>query len=350
MRSSPLLALLVLLTAGGCNHTYPNPFAAQERSQDPSAGAALLFTSSAWATQPGSGREIFSANADGSAVTRLTYCNDANPCDTIEAAIASDRNRTEVRRITGAATGPALIYLDLQRAAQASIIPASQQVSGIDWSPQGDVIVFSALRGGAGAGGPEDLYRVDPDGQNSSDLTCSQSTGLLACDATVKERRPRIDPTGNVAVYEHIDPTGLGAIFVFENTASKVQLTSGGTPGPPLPGTPYIVGSDADPAYSPDGLSVAFRRLTGLGQNGLGTWDIMTIHADGTAPTVVATGPLFRGAPDWGTPGLVFAETDTAAGTTTLVLVQPDGSGRRALVTQGAAFNLSFPRWLPGSR
>jgi Tol biopolymer transport system component len=265
-----------------------------------------------------------------------------------------------VRRIKGQAAGPDLVYLDLQHAAEAEIIPASQQLSGIDWSPQADVLVFSALRAGAVTGGAEDLYRVDPNGQNSSDLSCaSAGTGAIptcdpsptagSCSCKMLERRPRIDPSGSVAVYQRVDTTGLGQIFVFENSLTKLQVTSGGTPGPSLRGTPFVVGTDADPAYSPDGQSIVFRRLTGLGQGGLGTWDIMTVHADGSAPFVVATGPLYRGAPDWGTPGLVFAETDLGTGTTSLVAVQPDGSGRHTLLSQAAGFNLSFPRWLPGA-
>jgi Tol biopolymer transport system component len=348
MRSLSLRhALLALAVAGACNHDYPSPFGGQGHTQAPPSAAALLFTSGAWATQSGSGRELFAANADGSGVTRLTFCNDATACDTIEVAIASDRRRTEVRRAKAGTPGTDLVYLDLQQSAEAEIIPAGAQVSGIDWSSQGDVLVYSAFR----AAGVEDLYRVDPNGQNGSDLSCVTSgTGTtLGCDPTIRERRPRIDPTGNVAVYERIDATGRGQIYIFQNTNTKIPVTTGGTPGAALSGTPYVVGSDADPAYSPDGGSLVFRRLTGLGNGGLGTWDVLTVHTDGTGLAVLATGPLFRGAPDWGTAGIVFAETDVMAATTSLVVVQPDGTGRRVVLTQASTFNLGFPRWLPAT-
>jgi Tol biopolymer transport system component len=339
--------LLALALAGACNHDYPSPFGGQGHTVAPPTAAALLFTSAAWATQSGSGRELFAANADGSGVTRLTFCNDAAMCDTIEAAIASDRRRTEVRRAKAGTPGAALVYIDLQQSAEAEIIPAAAQISGIDWSSQGDVLVYSAIR----TAGVEDLYRVDPNGQNAADLSCTTSgtAGTLGCDPTIRERRPRIDPTGNVAVYERIDATGRGQIYIFQNTTAKIPVTTGGTPGAALPGTPYVVGSDADPAYSPDGGSLVFRRLMGIGNGGLGTWDVLTVHTDGTGLGVLATGPRFRGAPDWGTGGIVFAETDAAAATTSLVVVQPDGSGRRAVLTQASAFNLGFPRWLPAA-
>ena len=155
-------------------------------------------------------------------------------------------------------------------------------------------------------GGLDDLFRVDPNGQNNRNLTVT---------ADVTERRPRIDPTGSVAVYERIEGDGKGTIFVFNSTQSQFRVTSGGPGTAALPGTPYVVGADADPDYSPDGRSIVFRRLTATGNGGLGTWDVMTVRADGTGLAVVATGPAFRGAPDWGPLGIVFPEVDTAAGT-----------------------------------
>ena len=107
------------------------------------------------------------------------------------------------------------------------------------------------------------------------------------------------------------------------------------------------MGSDADPAFAPDGRSIVFRRLTGTGNGGLGTWDVLTVRNDGTGLAVVASGPAFRGAPDWGTQGIVFAEVDVAAGTAQLVVTQPDGSGRRSILSVPAALQISNPRWLP---
>jgi len=110
------------------------------------------------------------------------------------------------------------------------------------------------------------------------------------------------------------------------------------------------VGADADPVFSPNGQSVAFTRLTGTGNGGLGTWDLLTSKADGVSkPVVIATGPLYRGAPDWGSRGILFVETDAAASRSQLVLVQPDGSGRTVLRTEDARSRMGSPRWLPGS-
>jgi hypothetical protein len=58
------------------------------------------------------------------------------------------------------------------------------------------------------------------------------------------------------------------------------------------------------------------------------------------------SGPAYRGAPDWGAQGIVFAEGDPATGAYSLVVVQPDGSGRRTVLSLGPGFLLSNPRWL----
>ncbi|HXY42158.1 MAG TPA: hypothetical protein VEQ10_20955, partial [Vicinamibacteria bacterium] len=117
----------------------------------------------------------------------------------------------------------------------------------------------------------------------------------------------------------------------------------------PLAGTLYVVGCDADPDFSPDGNSIVFRRLTGIGNGGLGTWDLMTMKSDGTAQQVILTGAVYRGAPDWGKTGIVFVETDAAAELSRLVAVQPDGSGRQVLREEPAAFGMMSPRWAPGN-
>jgi hypothetical protein len=187
----------------------------------------------------------------------------------------------------------------------------------------------------AGEGGIEDLYRADPNCLNARNLTST---------AAVRERRPRIDPSGSAALFERIDATGKGQVWLFSSTGAQVKVTSGGDGAQALAGTPYVVGSDADPDYSPDGRSVVFRRLTSTGNGGLGTWDLMTARLDGTALATIVTGPAFRGAPDWSTRGIVFPEIDAASAR--LVVVQADGTGRQVPVTLGASFDISYPRWL----
>jgi Tol biopolymer transport system component len=334
----PAIAAAALL--GACNTTYDNPFANSNPTVAPRADATIVYTSNGYAARPGSPDEVFGVGDAGAGVTRLTFCNtSARICSSIEAAPAPDRLRVALRRVEAdsnkdgqltAADGEALLVVDLARSVEGGLLQSNAKVSGIDWSPSGDVLVYSA----AGEGGIDDLYRADPNGQNTRNLTSTN---------TVRERRPRIDPSGSAALFERIDVDGKGQIWLFSSTGTQVRVTTGGDGSAALAGTPYVVGSDADPDYSPDGRSVVFRRLTGSG--GPGTWDIMTARLDGTGLTTLVTGASFRGAPDWGPKGIVFSEIDSTSAR--LVVIQGDGSGRQVLVTLGASFDISYPRWLP---
>ena len=340
----PRAALALILAAGAafaaaCNTEYDNPFERTDTGLPPPLTADVVFTSNSYTNRTGLPREIYAAEGGGAGVTRLTFCNSDQPrCDNVEAAPAPERQRMAVRRVTQdtdgdgrltPADGEALMFVDLARGTEAMLVPANARVTGMDWSPLGDFIIYSAN----GEGGQEDLWIMDPNGQNNRNRTLSPG---------IAERRPKLNSSANSAVYERIDNTGKAAIFVF----SAFRVTSGGPGTERLAGTPYIVGSDTDPDFSPDGRFVVFRRLTGVGNGGLGTWDLLTARTDGTELTVVASGPVYRGAPDWGTEGILFNEVDVAASRSQLVLVDPAGTNRRTPVTLGPTFLLSFPRWL----
>jgi Tol biopolymer transport system component len=296
----------------------------------------LLFVSGSWAAAPGEPRELLASNADGSKVEPLTQCAQATPaCDFVQIAPSPDRARLAAIRTTPEAEAGAttLYFMDLSRGVETLVFP-NRRINSVDYSSDGSFILYSEM---APQTNEEDLYYSQPNGGNEQNLT--SSTGF-------SERHARIDPFSSTAVYEGTDESGVSRIYLFAQT----PLTSGGPEGPSLPGTSYVVGADASPAFSPDGVSIVFRRLTGIGNGGLGTWDVLTLKADGVStPRVLATGPLFRGAPDWGAKGIMFVETDAARSQSQLVLVQPDGTGRTVLRTEDAAFQMGSPRWLPGS-
>lgn len=361
MRSrSPATATLLLTLLGGCNKDYPNPFADQIATRPPSADASLVFTANGWASAPGQGREMFSVSSSGASLTRLTFCNDnGRLCDAIEATLAPDRQRGILRLrdqdtngdgVLSAEDGESLVYVDLTRQATAVLVEASQQVTGMDWSPNADLLVYSAL----GSGG-EDLFRTNPvrptadNLQQTRNLSCPLAAdgSTPACDRSIRERRPRIDPSGSVACYERIAADGKGQIWIFQNQTALFPVTSGGAGSAPLPGTPYVVGSDADPDFSPNTTAIVFRRLSATGNAGQGNWDILAIDADGSNLRSLATGAAWRGAPDWGPDGtIVFAEIDPATDVPSLVRINADGSGRVTMLSLAAGFRLDSPRWL----
>jgi len=327
-----ILTAATAVFAVGCASSTSTSLAGFSVSRPPSADTVLVFVSGSWSQEPAP-REILALNADGSKVERLTSCAGAtDPCDIQQAILSSDRTKAIALRSTASSGAgvAAIYYMDLARSVE-SVVGTRRQVSSVDWSLDNTFIVYSAP---AATNGYDDLFYALTDGTQETDLT--QST-------TTSEPTARIDPGSRTAVYTQVDPTGKGQVFVY----TAILLDAGGPGTTPLPGTPYVLGSDSDPAYSPDGTMVVFRRLTSVGNGGLGTWDIMTIHADGTGPQVIATGDVFRGAPDWGPKGIVFVETDAASAQSSLVVIQPDGSGRTVLRTESSAYGMAAPRWLP---
>jgi Tol biopolymer transport system component len=338
-RGIPLVLLAMIL---GCAGEYDNPFSGLNLSQAPPAESEIGFVSAA-SGNAADRRDLFAADESGTPITRLTTCSrESRPCDLLEASWSPDRSRAMVRRRTDdtngdsrltSADGESLVFVDLARGTEAVLIEDERRVSGVDWSPIGNAVVYSAL----GTGDREDIYVMDPNGQNNDPLTSTPD---------VHERRPRIDPTGTVAVYERIEAGGKGRIFIFLNRSAQLAVTSGGQGTGVLTGTPYLEGSDADPDYSPDGRTIVFRRLASLGNGGLGNWDVMTVRTDGTGLTTLATGPGYRGAPDWGPRGIVFSEVDPTTGLNRIVTLAADGT-RRTPVTVAPGAGLQFPRWLP---
>jgi hypothetical protein len=336
-------AVVALACLLGCARTYDNPFAGSRPTVPPSASAAIVFTSNAHNPVPTGSREVYAVEQSGANPTRLTFCAEAGPvCSSLEASFEDDRRRAIVRRVLGdsdsdgrltSADGEAVFLVDFERAVQGELLPAAARVSSVDWSSISDVVVYS----GVGPGGQEDIYRMDPNGQNNANITNS---------LTLRERHPRVDPTGSIAVYERIDAALKGEIWVFFTLQQQLRLTTGGAAGASLPSSPYIVGSDADPDYSPDGRSVVFRRLRALGDGRLGHWDLMRIATDGTGLTTLVTGAAWRDAPDWGPNGIVFAEKGST-GSTEIVIVDPDGGNRRAVLSVGPTVDLGSTRWLP---
>jgi Tol biopolymer transport system component len=328
------LVIALALLASACGQDGGNPFAASSPSRPPSPSASILFVSGSWTNEVGRPRELVAVTADGSGFEQLTNCaRAAQPCDILQAAPSPDRNRVVAVRTTPDAEAGAqvLFFMDLARSVE-SVLFARRRIEFADWSHDGSFLLYSSITGQTGN---EDMFTAGPDGTNEQNLTDSLN---------VRERSGRIDPSGRTAAFERIDVDGVSHVYLFRET----PITSGPATGPALPGTPYVMGSDANPTFSPDATSLVFRRLTGIGNGGLGTWDLMVVALTaGATPRTLVTGPLFRGAPDWGPGGILYVETDATSNLSQLVKILPDGSGRTVLRTEDSGFRMGSPRWLP---
>jgi Tol biopolymer transport system component len=336
-RFTPLSLLAALSLLVGCGDDQGNPFTQFSLSRSPSEDAVALFVSGSWAESPGGPRELFAINADGTA-ERLTSCTQSEtPCDFIAVAPSTDRDRISAIRgsVEGDPLASALYFMDLGRSVGTILTPA-RRVQGADWALTDSFVVYST-------GDTEDLRLVRPNGEEDRSLT--NSTDL-------RERNPSFDPTASFVAYEGLfeTPGKSGIFFFFGSEQAAVVVTEGGPGTEPLEGTPYIVGSDSAPAFSPDGRGLVFRRLTGTGNGGLGTWDIyvLAFYEEDAEPVLVLGGDgVYRGAPDWGPDGrILFVETDAAEGVSRLVAILADGTGREVLYTEDAGFGMRSPRWL----
>jgi hypothetical protein len=338
-RLSRIPPMLLATALAACQDSTSSPTeAAVLQGVPPPAGSDLVFTAAGWA--PGATaftpREIFAVDASGSGLTRLTFCNAGGSCDYADVAPSASPGRVMARRLRGATAE--IAFLDLARGVEAVVVPSTSSPTGIDWPRAGGVIVYSGGRSGpAVPSGSDDLFRAEQNGTGVQGLT---DTG------EVSESRPRLDAAARILVYERRAAGDRSVAVLFAGALQQFTLTSGAA-GAALPDGSYRIGSDADPAFSPDARFVVLRRLRAAGTDGRGQWDIVVVSAmDSAVPErVIASGPAFRGAPDWGPAGIVFAENEPGSATTRLVIVQPDGSGRQVPVTlQG---RISSPRWLP---
>jgi hypothetical protein len=337
MRARPLLLVAVLAVGlGACGNDVENPFDRFSFSRAPSEDAVLLYVSGAWAEQPGFPRELFAINADGSQVERLTSCAErGDPCDFLQVAPSANRERVAAVRgsVAGDPEATALFFVDLGRSVETLVTPA-RRIQAADWALDDRFIVYST-------GDVEDLFNVEPDGSNQAFITQTPDR---------RERFPRVNFQVTNAAFEMLEQTpGKSRIFSLGGAPDGVEVTQGGPGTEVLEGTPYIVGSDSSPVFSIDPLLIAFRRLTGTGNGGLGTWDILStrLDTDDEPVVVVGGGGVYRGVPDWSLDGqIVFVETDMAAGESRLVVIQPDGSGRQVLHVEDAGFRMASPRWI----
>ena len=217
-----------------------------------------------------------------------------------------------------------------------TIIALARRVQATDWALDEAFVTYST-------GDLEDLRLIRPNGEEDR---------VLLETPFVRERFPRLAFDSSALVFEQLDSTpGKSGLSFLLGDGTTQGLTEGGPGSEVLPDSPYIVGSDSGPAFSPDQQRIAFRRLTGTGNGGLGTWDLLTTESNNTEdePLPVAVGGgVHRGVPDWNVfdNRIVFVETDMTTGVSSLVVINPDGSGRQVLHSEDAGFGMSSPRWL----
>ena len=152
-----LVALVLVALLPGCAGDYDNPFEGVNLTQPPPPDSEIGFVSAA-SGSTAEHRDLFAADEIGTPIIRLTTCSrEGRPCDLLEASWSPERTRAMVRRRSDdtngdsrltPADGESLVFMDLARGTEAVIIEAARRVTGVDWSPIGNAVVYSALGGG----------------------------------------------------------------------------------------------------------------------------------------------------------------------------------------------------------
>ena len=139
------------------------------------------------------------------------------------------------------------------------------------WSPDGQWIAFTSIRGTAGPGrGSIWIMRVD--GSEKRQLTSHPDNGF--------DLHPTWSPDGQRIAFQR-----ASVAIVTVATGAVTYLN--------------VPGVAAHPSWSPDGRHIAFTRLD-PGPNGA-EWQLYTVRADGTGMRLRTTNPLWGGgvSPTW---------------------------------------------------
>jgi Tol biopolymer transport system component len=250
---------------------------------------------------------IYVSNADGSDITDLTSTyldpaenNQGEPVwspDSTQIAFDNDSNDPSMQGI----------YLmnsdgtDIHKIADGGF-PA--------WSPDGQSIVFSAA-----VGDENDIHSVSIDGSHLRRLTHSSAV----------EAFPAWSPDGSQIAY--IEYLGGEQLWVMD---------ADGAGSHPVTDIPNDGMGGFSPDWSPDATTIAFEVFDGH------SWDIYTVHPDGTDLRPLADGPGDEIQPVWSPDGSQIAHMSSPqgsggfgdnTGTYDVYTSRPDGTGLTRVTT-----------------
>ena len=261
------------------------------------ADARIAFMS----TRNSDNGEIFLMNPDGKRVRQLTrhLQYDASPAwspDGKKIIFASFRDLhkpngiifAEIYVMNADGTHPINLTQSPERADFSS-----------SWSPDGKQIAFTSDEGWKwdGSGGSHrNIWVMDADGGNPRNLT---NHGAM-------DRMPDWSPDGNQIAFESNRDGGWE--FNFWKAPSDIYAM---TPdGANLINLTNHPAADGNPAWSPDGMQIAFES----NRDGYDNWEVYVMNANGTNPINLTNHPAEDRAADWSPDGLRIVFSSNRAG------------------------------------
>lgn len=293
--------MIVALVVGLLAISLPGTSTSSVQAAFPGANGKIVFSS----TRVGSQHDVYVMNADGSGQTRLTdlAAHDLSPTwspDGTKIAFASNRNQgqyeiyvmnadgsgqTRLTNLAGQDDEPAwspdgskIVFggeagLYVMDADGGNLI---QLTSGNDnapsWSSDGSKIAFTRTPNSFPPFGNSQVYLVNADGSNLTNVTNSGSS----------DGDPNWSPDGTKLVYVRVLADDNREIFVINaNGSGRTRLTN-------------RVGPDWMPAWSPDGTKIIYIRD---GANG--RFQVYMMNANGSNPVNLTNSAGHDYWPDW---------------------------------------------------
>jgi Tol biopolymer transport system component len=180
---------------------------------------------------------------------------------------------------------------------------ASLDLARPGWSPDGQLIASASRKPGE----PAELVLVSITGDRVRTIATAP-----------KLDDPTFTPDGTFVTYWASEPTDLNG-----GTLMMVPTDGGSGPRVFLPGRP---GQDADPAWSPDGSQLTFRR------RGTGGHNIWVVNRDGSGLTQLTTAPGDDQDPSWSPDGRRIAFKSARNGEPEIFVMNADGSNQHLVL------------------
>jgi TolB protein len=199
------------------------------------------------------------------------------------------------------------------------------------WSPDGRWLAYISNRSKPGNEGAYEIYVMRPNGSGFRRVTRDRWV----------DDQVGWSPDGRRFVFVSSRASGRFGISVINVNGSGYRRLTRDT-------------DDSLPAWSPDGRTIAFERLTRITDEFV-TGTIWLMNPDGSNPRRLTEPPQVLGylgardgMPDWSPDGRLIAFTRSYRGRRDIYVIHPDGTGLRRLTKQAGLH--SFPSWSPDGK